>query len=258
MHNSIFNGWNIIKWIFNIFILIVTVYILSVFINITFAAGYIVMLGMHELGHVMAAKGYGATVRFGGFTPFGAYIQIVNETSVKENAVIAVSGPLCGFITTILYYFLFYLLKDQTFLWLSFFTGMVSLLNLLPLNPFDGGKVISGTFVYFPLFFVPLLLYGAYRSYRDLPLLAGGFGLLVVYVMIDVLRMRRENRIEMLFRFDRSEKLWIFFAYVVIVFALSALLAAMVFDYKDSLLPQIQPLYIPEEFIPDIIRDWLP
>lgn len=200
MNDHIFKDWNILKWIFNILILILTIYILGLFVNVIFAIGYVIMLVIHELGHVMAAKGYGANVRFGGFTPFGAYIQILDQTSIKENAVIAISGPLCGLITTILYFFSYYLLHDVTFLWLSFFTGVVSLMNLLPLDPFDGGKVVSGTFYYFPLIFLPVIGYGIYMTYTKEPILAVVLLMLGMYIIRNVMRMKKAYRLDSLDR----------------------------------------------------------
>lgn len=246
MNDHIFKDWNIIKWILNIFILILTIYILGLFVNVTFAIGYILMLVIHEMGHIMAAKGYGANVRFGGFTPFGAYIQILDQTSIKQNAVIAISGPLCGLVTTILYFFLYYLLQDVTFLWLSFFTGVVSLMNLLPLDPFDGGKVISGTYYYFPLIFLPVLAYGIYTTYSIEPLIAIVLLMVALYIIQNVMRMKRVSRLDALFYLEKSSKASVFFVYLLVIVLLGGMLAAMAIDFGVALLPEIQPVTMPQ------------
>lgn len=243
MHNSIFKGWNIGKWIINISVVILTLAVLSVFINPLFALGYILMLIVHEAGHILSARSYNAQVCFGGFTPFGAYIQILDQTSIKENAVIAMSGPLCGLLNALIYFFIFYFTKNQTFLWLSFFAGVVSLMNLLPLNPFDGGKVISGTFCYFPLIFIPLLIYSIVMLSEDQWLIYAQ-GLLILYIIADVLKMHRANRIERIFQIGHESKALIFFVYLLVVALLSGLMITMSIDFKNSLLPQI---VIPEE-----------
>lgn len=245
MQNSIFKGWNIGKWIINILVVILTIAVLSVFINPLFALGYVLMLVVHEAGHVLSARGYGAQVRFGGFTPFGAYIQILDQTSIKENAVIAMSGPLCGLLNALIYFFIFYFTKNQTFLWLSFFAGIVSLMNLLPLNPFDGGKVISGTFYYFPLIFIPFLIYSIVMLSEDQWLIYAQ-GLLILYIIFDVIKMHRENRIERIFHMGHESKALIFFIYLLVIALLSGLMITMTIDFKNSLLPQIE---IPKEGI---------
>lgn len=254
MNGHIFKDWNILKWIFNILILILTIYILGLFVNVIFAIGYVIMLVIHELGHVMAAKGYGANVRFGGFTPFGAYIQILDQTSIKENAVIAISGPLCGLITTILYFFSYYLLHDVTFLWLSFFTGVVSLMNLLPLDPFDGGKVVSGTFYYFPLIFLPVIGYGIYMTYTKEPILAVVLLMLGMYIIRNVMRMKKAYRLDSLFYLEKSSKAGVFFVYLLVIVLLAGMLCAMLLDFGLTLLPEIQPVTLPP-FLNDLIYE---
>lgn len=247
LENSIFKDWNIIKWVFNIFIVVLTISVLGMFVNVMFAVGYIVMLVVHEMGHMMAAKGYDIQVRFGGFTPFGAYIQILDQTSLKENAVIALSGPLCGLMTTVLYFFLYMLVTEPTFLWLSFFTGVVSLMNLLPLDPFDGGKVIEGTFCYLPVLFIPFLGYGAYLSYLE----HTPFGILallgILYILRDVRLMRKRNRIDRLLYLEKPPKLSIFLVYLLIIGLLGAMLVALYVDYGIDLLPQFKQIQIPSE-----------
>lgn len=246
MKNSIFKDWNILKWFANICIVFVTLFVLSSFVNKIFAFGYILMLVVHELGHIMAAMGYDVQVRFGGFTPFGAYIQILDQTSLKENAVIALSGPLCGLVTTIIYFLLFFVIKDVTFLWLSFFTGVVSLLNLLPLDPFDGGKVMQGTFCYLPFVFLPFLAYGAYVSYVNQESLWILFIMISIYIVFNVLRMHKRERMERMFYLKKSNKASIFFAYLLIVVLLAAILGAMYMDYGNQLLPDIKEVQLPD------------
>ena len=253
-----FQGWSFFKWLWNIFVVLITIYVLTLFLNLTFAIGYVIMLIIHEAGHVIAAKAYGASVHFGGFTPFGAYITISNETSIKENAIIAISGPLCGLLTTVIYFILCYITLRQNFLWLSFFTGIVSLMNLLPLDPFDGGKVISAVFLYFPLILIPALGYGAYYFFMEKELWISVVLLaVIVYIVFDVVRMRNNRHMELMFQFSKSSKAAIFFAYLLIVIVLCGMLAAMMFDYGTLLIPRTQPLNLPEDLVPYFIRNWL-
>lgn len=238
MQNSIFKDWNIGKWILNIIIVLLTITVLSFFIDPIFALGYVIMLIVHEAGHIISAKSYGAQVRFGGFTPFGAYIQILDQTSIKENAIIAMSGPLCGLLNAIVYFFIFYLMKEQTFLWLSFFAGVVSLMNLLPLNPFDGGKVISGTFYYFPLLFIPFLIYSILVLTNEQWLIYVQ-GLLILYIILDVVKMHRTNRLDRILSITHESKATIFFIYIFIVILLAGLMVTMTIDFKNTLLPTI-------------------
>lgn len=47
-------------------------------------------------------------VAFGGFTPVGAYVILENPKSCKENALIAMGGPLLGGIFGFVYYIVYY------------------------------------------------------------------------------------------------------------------------------------------------------
>ena len=254
MQNSIFRDWSIGKWIFNILIVLLTIAVLSLFINPVFATGYIIMLIVHECGHMISAKSYGAQVRFGGFTPFGAYIQILDQTSIKENAVIAMSGPLCGLLNALIYFFIFSFMKDQTFLWLSFFAGIVSLMNLMPLNPFDGGKVISGTYYFFPLLFIPFLIYSIVMLTEEKWLIYIQ-ALLILYIILDVVKMHRLNRLERIFHIEKEPKAAIFFIYLLVAALLAGLMVTMTIDFKNTLLPQIIIPAECEEFI-ELIKNF--
>lgn len=256
MLKTVFSGWNFLKWLGNGAIMAVTILLLSTLINPIFAVGYVVMLLIHECGHIIAAQSYHAIVRFGGFTPFGAYIEIINKTSVKENAIIAISGPLCGLLATIIYLFIFYFFKEPTFLWLSFFGAVVSLLNLLPLNPFDGGKVIVGTFKAFPLCFLPFLAYGIYR-YMDHLIVLVLLTFLMLYIIYDFVTTRRRNRFKDMVQYKKSTRITIFLVYLLIFCLLAALIVTMVMEYREALLPQIDL----EAWLSDFqqwLNSWLP
>lgn len=237
---GIFKDWNILKWVFNIFIVGATIFLLTSMLNIIFAVGYILMLFVHELGHIMAAKGYDISVRFGGFTPFGAYMQVLDHTTTKQNAVIAISGPISGLIMALLYYFIFYFSMDTTFLRLCFFTGFVSLMNLLPLDPFDGGKIAESICCYLPMLFLPLLSYIAYQSREEITF--GIVSAIALYILMNVRQMRKRHRLDALLDFEKTPKLLILFIYMMIVLVLAGLLFALYLDFQTMIIPELKPI----------------
>ena len=81
------------KILFNIFIVSATILGLGFVFNLYYAVGYLFILIIHELGHYSVAKFLNLKVKFGGFTPFGAYIVHEKTKSCKENALIAIGGP---------------------------------------------------------------------------------------------------------------------------------------------------------------------
>jgi Peptidase family M50. len=48
--------------------------VLGVAFYLFFAVGYLLSILVHETGHLYSAKRFGIKVRFGGFTPFGAFV----------------------------------------------------------------------------------------------------------------------------------------------------------------------------------------
>lgn len=143
------NGKNSIKRVsigkisFNIIIVFLTILVLSVAINFKYAVGYLCMIAVHELGHYVVAKFLRLNVTFGGFTPLGAYIIHENTKSAKENAAIAIGGPLFGSIFGVICYILYYVTSDYTFLVLGFNSILLNLANLIPVTPLDGGQIVE-------------------------------------------------------------------------------------------------------------------
>jgi|GEM_PF-1816521 len=143
------NGKNLIKKksigkvLLNIIIIFLTILVLTVAISFKYALGYLCMIAIHELGHYVAAKSLRLNVVFGGFTPLGAYIIHEETKSSKENAAIAIGGPLFGTIFGIICYIFYYATSDYTFLVLSFNSILLNLANLIPVNPLDGGQIVE-------------------------------------------------------------------------------------------------------------------
>lgn len=103
---------------------------------------------VHELGHALVAKWWGQTVSIelgtlGGLTTFHG-----PSLSRKKEFFVVLSGPLFGFLLCILS---FYLYRWNLFgpLSLSFLSMMTlanlfwSILNLIPVHPLDGGKLMG-------------------------------------------------------------------------------------------------------------------
>lgn len=149
------------KAIFNGTIALLTIIILSACFNVYFGIGYILLILSHELGHWCAAKQLKAAVEFGGFTPVGAYVKVKQEdiNSCKENAYIALGGPLLGVIISALCYVLFLLFGNDTFLVLAFVGVILNLANLIPCYPFDGGQIVESISPWFLLVGIPILLF---------------------------------------------------------------------------------------------------
>lgn len=108
---------------------------------------------VHELGHVMAARSFGWTIREVKLLPFGgvAEAEEASGASAKEDALVAIAGPLQnGWMA----------LAAWACGWLGWWDGewasyvvqanlMIGLFNLLPIYPLDGGKLLQALFSLF-------------------------------------------------------------------------------------------------------------
>lgn len=100
---------------------------------------------IHELGHVVAARGFGVTVHSIQMLPFGG-VAVMEDTgylSAFREIVIALAGPFQNILLIVISWVLhMFGLWDGPFL-LYFIEAnlLIALFNLLPILPLDGGKI---------------------------------------------------------------------------------------------------------------------
>lgn len=110
-----------------------------------FSLMLMVMLFIHESGHIWAMKRYGMKTKGIYFIPFfgGAAVAEGEFPSRHAEVVIAIMGPIWGFACAIATGCLYVLTKNPTFAAASSWMAMVNLFNLLPINPLDGGRIFK-------------------------------------------------------------------------------------------------------------------
>lgn len=110
-----------------------------------FATGFVLLIFVHEMGHVLAARLKNLPVSAPMFIPFlGAMITLKeNPRDAVTEAYIGYGGPLLGAIGCTLVWGLFYLTGDYLFLAVASFSMMVNLFNLIPVSPLDGGRIVT-------------------------------------------------------------------------------------------------------------------
>ena len=140
-----------------------------------FAVGFVVLLLIHELGHYVAARRRGLDVGAPTFIPFvGAWIELKSlPHDAETEAYIGMAGPLIGSLGALACFYLARL-EDSTLLLALAYSGFfLNLFNLIPLSPFDGGRITAaispklwllgvpiliGVFLYRPLLFLMAIL----------------------------------------------------------------------------------------------------
>ncbi len=110
-----------------------------------FAVGFTVLLLVHELGHLAAARIVGLRSSTPVFVPFvGAVIRLRQPPiNAKMEANIAIGGPAAGTISALVC-LVFYLWTDSPLLLVLAYTAcLLNLFNLIPCLPLDGGKIVA-------------------------------------------------------------------------------------------------------------------
>lgn len=109
-----------------------------------FAVGLVVMIFIHEMGHVLAARRKGLPVSAPAFIPFvGAFITMKKSPQdAATEAYVAYGGPLLGSIGAFLCLWLGRSLEMPLLILIAWFGFFLNLINLLPIHPLDGGRIV--------------------------------------------------------------------------------------------------------------------
>ena len=180
--------------------------------------GYLLSILVHEAGHFYTAEFFNLKVRFGGFTPFGAFVVHEETTSVKESAIIAIAGPVFGGVFALVCYFIYLLTENNTFLVLSFISVLMNLVNLIPVKPLDGGfiaEAISPVICYLGL---PFLLYLFITSER-----IKGKVILFIVLLVGIYQtyvLTKKYKEDKFYRIDQKFKVKLFSFYITFLLTL--------------------------------------
>lgn len=108
-----------------------------------FALGFVALIFVHEIGHVIVLRARGIRAGAPVFLPFlGAFVSMKEmPQSVYQEAESALAGPLLGTAGALVAAYIGH--ETGSGLWRSLaFTGLfLNLFNLLPALPLDGGRV---------------------------------------------------------------------------------------------------------------------
>ncbi len=110
-----------------------------------YAVGFVVLLLLHEMGHYIAARQRGLDVGAPVFIPFvGAWIQLKEMPhDADTEAYVGLGGPLAGTVASLACYFAARSTGSDLLLALSYAGFFINLFNLIPLSPFDGGRITA-------------------------------------------------------------------------------------------------------------------
>ncbi|RPJ78128.1 MAG: site-2 protease family protein [Deltaproteobacteria bacterium] len=109
-----------------------------------FALLILCFLFVHEYGHIWAMKRCGLKTKGIYFIPFLGAAAVTNEQfkSYKDEVYIALMGPVWGIVLALLSWSLYGITENTLFVGASIWMFLITLFNLLPIMPLDGGRVV--------------------------------------------------------------------------------------------------------------------
>jgi|SRR5437588_3254053 len=110
-----------------------------------FAIGFVLLLLVHEMGHVIQLRREGVKASAPMFVPFlGA---VISARSLGDNALaearVGLAGPILGSLGALAMLPLYAATNNKLFLALAFVGFFLNLFNLVPLVPLDGGRAMA-------------------------------------------------------------------------------------------------------------------
>jgi Zn-dependent protease len=110
-----------------------------------FALGFVLLLLVHETGHLIVARKFGLKVGAPVFIPFmGAFIALKEAPrNAWMEACVGIGGPLLGSVGALVCHAMGEFFAAPIFLALGWFGYFLNLFNLTPVGMLDGGRIVT-------------------------------------------------------------------------------------------------------------------
>jgi Zn-dependent protease len=125
-----------------------------------FAAGLVVMILLHEMGHVVEIRRQGMKASAPLFIPFfgAAIFQRQHPTDALKQAQIGIAGPIAGTVAATAAFVLYGSTHAPILLLWAYLGFFINLFNLIPVGMLDGGWILAVVSKWFQLVGLALLI----------------------------------------------------------------------------------------------------
>jgi Zn-dependent protease len=180
-----------VSWTF-----VLSLWIYVVIFGWKLAVVVMLLLLAHELGHYFAFRAYGLPARLPAFVPLlGAFTAGAVPDDLEQDAYIALAGPLVGLGLAAVCYAIGDVTQDRFWFACADLSAFLNLFNMIPMPPFDGGRIIGALWP--PLWIVGFALFVAFAIYLHIPILfVAIIGILGLPAMIAAWRGHVDPRAE--------------------------------------------------------------
>jgi Zn-dependent protease len=113
--------------------------------GVWYAVGFVLLIFVHECGHLVAARTLGIKVGAPVFIPFMGAIIALKEAprDAWTEAWVGIGGPLLGTVGAVLCEVIFLLTGNEMFRALAYTGFLLNLFNLAPIGFLDGGRIVT-------------------------------------------------------------------------------------------------------------------
>jgi Zn-dependent protease len=146
-----------------------------------FALGFVLLIFVHECGHLIVAKALRLKVGAPMFIPFmGAFITLKeNPSNAWVESRVGIGGPILGALGSVVCYGIYLLTDNPMFSALAHVGFLLNLFNLAPVGFLDGGRIVTALspWLWIVGFIIMVLLTVA-------QFLAGHISIVMIYILI--------------------------------------------------------------------------
>ncbi len=134
------------KYLVTVFTMLLSAIVYGWRLGIWFGIGLVMLIFIHEMGHVWAMKHKGYETKAPIFIPLlGAVIFAPPMNDRDEESYIGFGGPFIGSLGALILWGLWYIIPTHPplLLILTYIGIYINLFNLLPIRPLDGGRILQ-------------------------------------------------------------------------------------------------------------------
>jgi len=154
----------------------VSIWLYAMFWGWKFAVGFVLLIFVHECGHLLVARRFGLNVSAPMFIPFVGALILLRDAprNAWMEAWVGIGGPLLGTLGAVVCWAIYFATGQMLFAALAFTGFFLNLFNLAPVGFLDGGRIVTAISPW--LWIVGALALGALLFLR--------FNLLVLIILL--------------------------------------------------------------------------
>ena len=134
-----------VKFLGTALTMVVSIGAYALLFPVWFAVGFVGLIWIHEMGHVLQLRREGIPASAPMFIPFlGAFVAMKQmPKNALAEARVGLAGPVLGSLGALGAWGIYELTREPLFLGLAYVGFFLNLFNLLPMLPLDGGRAVG-------------------------------------------------------------------------------------------------------------------